>query len=55
MQELNVKKRQNRRYALTEKQLLEWDHIYCIVHNKDLVMCTRVTKTGKKVKYLDWK
>lgn len=55
MPDLSVKKRQNRRYALTEKQLLEWDHIFCIVHNKNLVMRSRIGRNGKKVKYLDWK
>lgn len=55
MAELNAKKRQNRRYALTEKQLLEWDQLYCIVHDKDLVMHKRITSKGKVIRYLDFK
>lgn len=50
----NTKKVQNRKYELSESLLLEWDHLYSLVHNKELVMHKRKLKSGKVIHFLDF-
>lgn len=43
-----------RKRVLGEENLKEWDRLYCLVHDDDLVMCSRI-KDGKVIKFLGFK
>lgn len=53
--DLSSKQVQNKKYGLTEEQLREWDQLYCIVHDKNLVLHKRRTKTGRVIRFLDFR
>lgn len=44
----------DRKRVLGEENLREWDQLYCLVHDDDLVMCSRI-KDGKVIKFLGFK